>query len=230
MKYIVTILAALAALPAAAGMPEPFTARYEVEVAGLAGELTSRLERNGADGWVFENRTEARGVARMVRPRDAVDRSEFVHADGRLLPQRFDSADGSRRNKRGNVIEFDWGTRRAASAYEGENRALQLDDGTLDRQLMQIAMMRDLATGIREASYLVIDRHDVKRYEIDVVAEETVAVPAGEFRTLKVERRRPGSSRSSLLWCAPELDYLPVRLQQLKDGKVIATLTLTDVD
>lgn len=230
MKAIVTMIAALAALPALAGMPEPFTARYDVDFAGLGGELTSTLERNGVDVWVFENRTRAKGVARMMRPRDVVDRSEFVRDGERLVPQRFDFSDGSRRNKRGNVIEFDWHERRAASDYDGERKPLELGDGTLDRQLMQIAMMRDLAAGVREAAYVVVDRHDVKRYEIDVVAEETVTVPAGEYRTLKIERRRPGSSRSSLLWCAPELGYLPVRLEQLKDGKVIATLTLTAVD
>jgi len=31
------------------------------------------------------------------------------------------------------------------------------------------------------------------------------------------------------MWCAPSLGYLTIKMQQLKDGKVIATLALTDV-
>lgn len=220
---------ALAGGPALADMPEPFTARYEVRVAGLGGELTSTLSRNGAGVYVFENRTRAKGVARMARPRDVLDRSEFRNDGDRLQPLRYDSEDGSRKNKRGNVIEFDWNAGKAGSQYKGELRPIELEEGILDRQLLQIAMMRDLAAGERSATYTVIDRHDVKRYEVEVLGEEKVAVPGGEFQTLKVERRRPGSSRSSLLWCAPELDYLPVRLEQLKDGEVIATLQLTDI-
>lgn len=232
MKKMTTTLLVLALTAAAAlaDVPEPFKAHYEVQFAGLGGDLTSTLSRNEAGHYVFENRTRARGVARMMRPRDAVDRSEFSTDGGDLLPLRYDSEDGSRKNKRGNVIEFDWSAANAGSHYKGQRRPIELADGMLDRQLMQIAMMRDLAGGAREAAYTVIDRHDVKRYEIKVVDEETVSVPAGDFKTVKVARRRPGSSRSSLLWCAPELDYLPVRLEQLKDGEVIATLELTAID
>lgn len=218
------------ATTAGAASLTPFAATYEVEFSGVGGVLTSTLTRQSAGSYVFENRTRARGVARMVRPRDVVDRSDFSVTGDRLKPLSFTSEDGSRRNKRGSTIDFDWDDGTAASSYKGELNKLPLDETILDRQLMQIAMMRDLAAGKRAATYTVIDRSNVKKYQVEVTGSETVSVPAGQYETLRVERQRPGSSRSTVLWCAPDLDYLPVRMQQLKDGEVIGTLTLQELE
>jgi len=73
----------------------------------------------------------------------------------------------------------------------------------------------------------VIDRHDVKTYEVEVLGEEHISVPAGEYDTVKVRRQRSGSSRATVMWCVPELNYLPVLTQQFKEDKIIATLSLT---
>ncbi len=209
---------------------QPFTAYYRVEFAGLGGDLVSSLTAGADDQYVFENRTTARGIARWLRPRDAVDRSEFrVEADS-IVPLSFASADGTRKNRQGNEIVFDWSAGSARSDYEGDERQFDLDGAILDRQLMQLAMMDDLAGGVRSASYTVIDRHDVKTYEVEVLGTERISVPAGEYDVVKVRRQRTGSSRATLMWCAPELNYLPILTRQLKEEKVIATLELTGME
>lgn len=228
-KLLLAVALVLPVSVTSASALNPFAAEYDVELSGLSGVMSSSLSQQDNGSYVFENRTRARGMARMLRPRDVVDRSEFVVTDGELRPLRYLSEDGSRRNKGGSTIEFDWDQANAASQYEGERREVALDRALLDRQLMQIAMMRELAAGQRAGSYSVIDRHHVKEYQVEVQGEEQVSVPAGDFATVRVLRRRPGSSRSTLLWCAADLDYLPVRMQQMKDDKVIATLTLKSV-
>ena len=167
---------------------------------------------------------------RLVRPRDAVDRSEFRIEGGSIVPLSFESEDGTRKNKRGNEIVFDWNAGSATSDYRGDRREIDLEDAILDRQLMQLAMMSDLASGVRSTRYTVIDRLDVKTYEIEVLGDEHISVPAGEYDTVKVRRQRSGSSRATIMWCVPELNYLPVLTQQLKEDKVIATLSLTGLD
>lgn len=226
------VLALLVASPATTMAVElqPFTAHYKVEVSGLGGELVSALNDAGDGRYVFENRTRARGIARLARPRDVVDRSEFRLDDGQIRPLSFESTDGTRKNKRGNEIVFDWREGSARSDYRDEQREIDLDGGILDRQLMQLAMMSDLASGVRSAQYTVIDRHDVKTYEIQVLGDEHISVPAGEYDTVKVRRQRSGSSRATIMWCVPQLNYLPVLTQQLKEDKVIATLSLTGLE
>lgn len=220
-------LACLGAPGPAASAPEPFVAEYDVRFAGLRGEATMTLAEEAADDRMsFESRTRARGIARLARPNDAVERSVFKLDGGSYRPIHFESQDGSRSNKDGNVIEFDWEEDRALSTHEGTVIEKELEAGVLDRQLMQLVMMQDLAAGVEQADYTVIDGDQLKVYRSKVIGTERVEVPAGTFETTKVERARPGSSRSSLLWCAPQLDYLPVRLQQLKEGKARITMEL----
>ncbi|MBT8143196.1 MAG: DUF3108 domain-containing protein [Gammaproteobacteria bacterium] len=227
-RVLWAILLMLPLIAAHAALPDPFTAHYDVQFSGLGGKLVSQFSHNDGGNYVFENRTSAKGIARLARPRDVVDRSVFaVSDDSELRPLVFESEDGTRRNKNGNVVEFDWEVGNASSAYEGESREFDLEPQPLDRQLMQLALMRDLAAGANETSYTVIDRHDLKTYDFTVLGRETIEVPAGKFQVLKVRKQRKGSSRATLMWCAPELQYLPVMMQQLKEDKVIATLSLT---
>ena len=226
-----SLLLTLLLLPASLGAMEiaPFTAHYKVRFSGLGGEAVTTLSQRPDGSYTLENRTRALGIARLARPRDAVERSEFVLDGDNMRPVTFSSEDGTRRNKRGSKIDFDWDNGIAGTTYKGESRSTELQAGLLDRQLLQIRMMADLSNGVTDASYTVLDRHNKKVYEISVVGEERVDVPAGSYDALKVQRKRPGSSRSSIMWCAPSLGYLTIKMQQLKDGKVIATLALTDV-
>jgi len=132
---------------------QPFTAHYKVEVSGLGGDLVSSLSAGNDGSFVFENRTRARGIARLVRPRDVVDRSEFRVESGHIVPLSFESADGTRKNKRGGEIVFDWNEGSARSDYRGDQREIDLEGVILDRQLMQLAMMSDLAAGLRSTRY-----------------------------------------------------------------------------
>ncbi|MBT8131022.1 MAG: DUF3108 domain-containing protein [Gammaproteobacteria bacterium] len=207
----------------------PFTAEYDVQFSGLSGEATTVLRQNNDGAFVFENRTRAKGLARLVRPRDVVERSEFEIEMAVVRPVSFDSEDGTRRNKKGTSIDFDWSGMTASSEYEGETHSLELKEGMLDRQLVLIAMMADLANGITKNQYTVIDRNGTKTYEMSVVGRETVDVPAGSFETVKIVRGRSGSSRSSVIWCAPDLGFVTVKMEQLKDNKVIGTLSLTAI-
>ncbi len=55
---------------------------------------------------------------------------------------------------------------------------------------------------------------------------ESVKTDAGTFDTVKYRRHRIGSSRSAVIWFAPELEYLPVQMQHFKGDKKTGTVTL----
>jgi hypothetical protein len=39
-------------------------------------------------------------------------------------------------------------------------------------------------------------------------------VPAGTFETVKITKVRKNKNRETFIWCAPALNYLPVRIWQ----------------
>lgn len=58
------------------------------------------------------------------------------------------------------------------------------------------------------------------------VGEETLQLPYGEIKAIKVERIRENSRRETDYWFAPELDYVLVKMEQREDGDEVATLQL----
>ena len=49
----------------------------------------------------------------------------------------------------------------------------------------------------------------------------------GIHELVGIEHQKEGSSRTTTLWCAPELDYLPVIIEQHRLGKLKFRATLT---
>jgi hypothetical protein len=77
--------------------------------------------------------------------------------------------------------------------------------------------------------YAIADGGSLKTYRFMVVGEETVETPAGTFDTLKLERLREDNTRYTALWCAPELNYLPVKLMQRESDDRLVTSELRSV-
>jgi hypothetical protein len=97
----------------------------------------------------------------------------------------------------------------------------------LDRLTADIAMIQKLRNGETPTGFDLVDRNEIRRYEYTLQGEETIKVPAGTFQTVKYLRNRPGSSRATLIWFAPGMDYLPVKIAQLKRGKSVIEMFAT---
>ena len=227
---LLTVLAAWASIAGARDL-RPFTAIYEVHHSGArVGETTLSLSRSPDSAhWEFHSRTQPRGLAALIRRRDVVETSLFDVEGERLVPRSYFFDEGAGDGKRDSRIEFDWSAAKAQGRYGKEDKEIALSDGMLDRLLVQLAIMGDIAAGDLPQAYTIVDRNATKTYDFTLVGEEMLPTPAGQFDTVKVRRQRPGSSRATLIWAAVELDYLPVKMVQLKDDRPNTVLTLTDV-
>ena len=54
---------------------------------------------------------------------------------------------------------------------------------------------------------------------ISNIGRREVKVPHGTYNAVGIQHRKEGSDRITTLWCAEELDYLPVLIEQHRDGK-----------
>ncbi len=209
--------------------PTPFAATYDVEYKGSrVGEAVISLRVDG-DEFVYQSRTEPRGLARLIRGGTLTETSRFRIADGQLVPVGFTFDDGSRKGKDDNEVTFTGAAKTATSVYRGETHTFELAPSSLDRLLFQYAMSRDLAAGRLADSYTIVDRDRVKNYRVTRLADETIETDAGSFETVAVRRQRNGSSRATIVWFAPALDWLPVRLQQLKEEKPVTQMSVKSV-
>lgn len=224
---LVTLVAVVAMPAARAGgdLPPPlapFEAEYRVGNGSMrVGRTTVRLEPHDR-GWRYESVTKARGLLALFAGGPIVDRTLLEpHADGlRPLEYSRSEPDGDTR------VRFDWAAGEARAETPDGTRTIPLEPGTHDQFSAMLAVMQALASGHSEVGFPGID-DDGEHKPLQFVAEagETVSVPLGQFQAVRVRRIREGK-RSTISWLAPELGWLPVRVEQRKRDDLVARLEL----
>jgi hypothetical protein len=87
--------------------------------------------------------------------------------------------------------------------------------------------MHDLLNGQHSDSYVLFDVEKMRVATIREAGNKNVKTPAGRYDVVGIQHQKEGSSRVTTLWCAPELDYLPVVIEQHRKGKLKFRATLT---
>lgn len=208
-----------------------YTATYSVEYKGKeAGTAEfSVVYLADRDLYEFTSRVVAKGLLKLARPNPAVERSQF-HVDGEgVRPLEFWYEDGSRSGEDNVHIAFDWDRRLATVTGAETRREMALPASALDRGTLQVALMRDLSTTGAPRTYSLADEDSVIDYEYTDNGTATTTTGIGPVETRVLAQQRAGSSRTTWLWVAPELRFLPVRIEQRRDGEVQTAFVLVRV-
>ncbi len=205
----------------------PYEAMYRVEYKGRhVADATFRLRHDGDHQYVFTSATKARGLAKVFRRPSPSEESVFDFVDGQITPQRYWFKDGTKKGKGNTEISFDWNQGLATSSYKQATVALPLDQPILDRITLQLQIMLGLKQGTDPSSHLLAYRNQLRRYDYSDAGERQVTTRAGDFNAVGFAQQREGSSRRTLLWMAPELSFLPVYMEQQREGKTQLTFDL----
>ena len=87
--------------------------------------------------------------------------------------------------------------------------------------------MLDLINERPKANYVLFDVDEMRTADVRNVGTKTVKTRAGKFEVVGIQHQKVGSSRTTTLWCARELDYLPVIIEQHRKGKLNFQALLT---
>jgi hypothetical protein len=141
--------------------------------------------------------------------------SFFSFENNQLQPHTYAysrSGTGSNKNTK---IYFD-----AEKSTVTINQAESIDWlGQLDNQLYRLDVQLKLASGKREFVYDIINnRGQLRHYVLKVVGKEQLDLPFGMIEGIKVKILRENSTRETIAWFSPQLNYQLVKLQQFKNG------------
>lgn len=231
--HISAVLLTLAAVPGFSAVStefRPFDASYIGRVSGAKVEVTSSLRRApGNQAYVYKRSSTPRGFARMFR-RHGVAECAAIETDGdQFFPRIYDYLDGKGGGK-SSRIEFDWGQKTARSSYKGNDVELELNGHPLD-QLSEELWVRALLGASTEIPDLgIIQRNGLHTVTYEFIAEEKIAVEVGNYKTVRLRRRRGNSSRTTDYWYARELNWLPVKIERRRKGKSQGTATLRSLN
>ncbi|MGH8442918.1 MAG: DUF3108 domain-containing protein [Nevskiaceae bacterium] len=227
---VAMLLLASAGVLAAGPKPEPalpeLDLKYAVTWRGMGlGSATIVLKHHGdADCYRYASVTEPVGLVRMFygRPREV---SDFCVRGGRVVPRRFEfedpKGDGSF------TLEFDAAARKVRDV--GGER--ELPPNAQDRFGLQQAVRLwvlehlDSEPGAVTAEYAMVDDHRIRNYRFAITGRESVEVPAGKFDAVLVQRV-DDKKKTVKFWLAPSRDYMPVKVEQVRQGKTELRLEL----
>lgn len=213
-------------------LPQPFTATYEVTYRGLrAGELTFKLSLDEATGrYTYETTAAPSFLARILVSSAAVERSVMEIGPEGVRPLEWRLDDGKSGTAKDGHLRFDWDRKLASGTIEGETIELPLEPGLQDRLSIQIEVVTSLLRGEEPGTIPLIDDNRIKRYDYVKKEAPTLDTRMGKLETVLYESTRQGSNRQSRFWLVPAMEYLPVRAEQVRKGKVETVMTLLSVE
>ena len=192
-----------------------------------AASSTVELQKAGDDTYTYSSVNSARGVFRMAFPDALTQVSTFRIVDGRVLPLTFRGTDEKERPIN---LTFDWQNKRVTGVAKDRQVDLELPDGAQDAMSLQIASLRNLASGNLQGTVWMIDATKLKEYELHLEGNARISTELGELDTVIYTSKRHDSGKYTRTWVAPAIGYLPVRAERIDGKKVLITLLIQSVD
>ena len=201
-------------------VPADYEAVYSVKLMQADGTLRAKLENN--DGtYTYTLKTEPTGFWKLIANGSINESSEFEIINDEIRSINYRLNDTIRRNPRESEVDFDWDKNVIKGFYKDRVIDFDIDRRTLTRILLQIEIMHQKQRNNLKDSYLIIDKDEIK--EINITSTNSgkkISVPFGSYEVVEVSHRSKNSERINTFWLAPELDFIPVKLEQTEGNKV----------
>jgi hypothetical protein len=202
----------------------PFVATYTIAWHGVsAGSSTLELRQTAPQLYLYTSTDEAYGVFRLAFPHPLRQSSRLRIAAGEVEPLAFQAAGA------GNEVmaQFDWQAGQVTGMAKGKLLDLKLQPGTQDPLSVQIAIMLRLqAQDAAPDAFWMLNTDEIDRFQYVRHEEATLDTPLGKLRTILYTSHKPGSDKTTYLWLAPALDYMPARAEQHVKGSTQVALEI----
>ena len=237
---ITLIGGALSTTPAAAQYVEPediapfeivFSVGNNIMNAGTAKLVLSREK----DFWSYGLTTRPRGLLKLAGKGHIREFStlRFADVDGDLQFQTQTYLYRQDKEKRRSVdARFDWDTRSITYKYRGKESTETFEQPVIDRLSSTLLMMETLRNGdFRSFVLKVFDSGEIKDVAFTHDGVETLDTPLGKIETIRiVNKNGSDGSRETITWFAPSLDFVPVKIENRKNGDLVVRLKLMRVN
>lgn len=230
--FTTVFFSCLALAPASAGAENvtglrTFQAEYSLYAKNTrAARVVRSLARLDDNSYEYRSETKTVGLVSLFRKLHIVESSRLIVEERMLKPVYYSYDRTGYKKKRDVSIEFNYAANKIKNTINGDFWHLPMEPVVMDKLLYQLAIMHDLQDGRTPVSYRIADGGGIKTYSFEKLGEEVVETPLGSFNTIKMLRHKPGSSRKSVFWCAPDLEFLQVKVEHTeKDGsKTVAVI------
>ena len=225
MKRILFALTLFASCALQAAPLKAFSEQYQLLRGGkLIGEAKIALIA-GKDGWQFTTTSEGtEGLAGFAGVR-IEENSTFRWQDNKPETMHYQYFQKAAWKKKHRQVDVDHTAKKISAGDDNGQVALDYAPGTVDRNLVLVALAADLQAKATTFEYRVADKREVDTQRYKIGGNEKVKTGRGTFDCVRVERVREKPGRTTTTWIAPALGYIPVRIVQKEpDGETLEML------
>ena len=212
-----------------------FSAIYAVQKFGLKVAEAHYKLRHTDSGYEFTQNTELYGLARMLGD-DTVSITSIVdEIDNRLLLQKHIYIQTGREKNRDEDITVQWDN--ADGKLNGKVTGIvrskpiehEVDKPVWDVLSFQIPLMIEANAGQKIYPYMALLKGEIDDYEFVLTSTETVTIEGKKYPTLHLIRNDPVKNRQLRIWLLPELNNIPLIVENYRKDKLHSRVQLERV-
>lgn len=198
---------------ASAKIIQPSSANYSFTVEDkYKGSATRILSKSGSV-WKYDVKARVAGIA------SATQSSAFTIVGNNVNPTKASTTYKLLGMGRTHNLNFNAGSKKVVSTYKGKTTTMDMAQPAFDDLSLEVQIRQDLLNGKFSGNYYMAKKNKVEKTPFKKSGNTKITVPAGTFDTVRVDRVHDDDSRSTSFWLAPSLDYLPIKVSQVNDGK-----------
>lgn len=192
---------------------QPSSADYTFTIEDkYKGTATRALDKSG-NTWKYNVDARVAGIA------SAAQHSTFTINGNAVIPTQASTTYKLLGIGRTHKLDFNPRGKKVVSNYRGKSTTLNMAQQAFDDLSLEVQIRQDLLNGKFSGNYYMAKHDKIEKTPFKKSGNTKITVPAGTFDTVRVDRIHDDNSRSTSFWLAPSLDYLPVKVSQINDGK-----------
>ena len=229
IKKSATLIFALLFYSLGWSIPSEFQAIYNAQLKQVDGQVMMTLKKEQDNLYSYEIITRPSGFWRVIIDGSIREKSTFVFNDGLVQSKTYELTDTIRSKPRQSLAIFDWDNLLLSGNYKDRKFELPLNIDVIERATLQIAIIANSQGPNLSSDYYILDRDKVLKVQVNKKDTVNVRVPFGEFETIEIQHRSEQSEITNSLWLAPELGYIPIKIAQKEDGKIVFSASLSQL-
>ena len=184
-------------------------------------------QKNGK--YTFRSESKTTGFIALIKKVHILEVSTWDLIGSYFTPLNYTYQHTKGKKERDVEINFNWEKKQITNRVNESTWHMQTQTGIQDKLLYQLTIMSDLKSAHIPENYAIADGGKIKQYMFKRIADETLKTPLGEFNTIKLALHKSNKKQETFLWCAYELDFLPIKVTNTEKDDRLTTAIIKSV-
>lgn len=215
--YYYVFLCLAPGLTSAALLQQGFQADYSLSKNDFKiGVAEYRLYPQPTGILIYESTAKTEGLAALFIHDRILERSYITPLQTGLRPQKYVYLQKGGKETSSYQLKFNWSQHKLLNTHT--HKTLKLPADTQDMLSFQLQLMKTLQAGKKEMSFHLAEKDKISAYHLKFKKEMTLKTAIGDLKVVLMEDHHPKDNDVFRFWCAPGLEYLPVKIEHLKEN------------